>query len=115
MNSITKQTMQLIDEMEVQLQTFHGFRHLWAELVANHEKCGLSQETLMAKQKDALSSALSQGYTLSKQLGIEWVGCCGERDALREIESLIRARGNKADELLLEKIEKSLAWPKEKF
>jgi hypothetical protein len=77
--------MELVHEIERQLQTFHGFRHLWANLVANHEQCGLTQEQLETLQHERLTAALSLAYTLSKDRGCEWSGCNADRDFIREI------------------------------
>jgi len=81
---IDKTTMEIIREMEAQLQSFHGMRHLWAELVANREPCGLTKEKLEEQQAARLTAALGQAYTLATMHGIQWVGCSKERDFIKE-------------------------------
>lgn len=72
---IDKEAMEIIGEMEKSLQTFHGFRHLWAELVANHRECGVSQVKLEGEQREAISLFLGQAYVLAKRFGMNWSAC----------------------------------------
>lgn len=85
MKQIDKETMEIIGEMERQLQTFHGFRQLWAELVANRQQCGVSKEVLLEQQKSRLSALLGCAYTLVLKNDITWCGASKERDFIREI------------------------------
>jgi hypothetical protein len=82
---INRKTMELVGEMERQLQTFHGFRHLWAELIANHELCGVTKEKLEKSQSERLTAALGVGCTIANLHGISWVGTSRERDFIREL------------------------------
>jgi hypothetical protein len=89
MLTIDKKTMEIIRELEAQLQSFHGFRHLWAELVANHEPCGVSKEKLEAQQSDRLTAALGQAYTLAAKHNIVWSDCSSKlRNFVQELADL---------------------------
>lgn len=89
MNEITRETIERIRAMEAELQTFWGFRHLWAELVANHKECGVSEEALMDQQKDLLGNVLGIAQCLAEDMGITWAPQT-QREADNELKDLIR-------------------------
>lgn len=79
---ITREIIERIRHMEATLQTFWGFRHLWAELTANHKQCGVSEKDLMLQQQDNLSLFLGQANILARDLNLTWdkTGCITIRE-----------------------------------
>jgi len=86
-SQIDRDLLDRIRELENLLMKFRAYRHLWAELVANHIECGVPRKKLEENQWSQLSNALSQAYSIAKELGIEWQAC----EITRE-ESLRRLR-----------------------
>lgn len=87
-HQINKDILDWINEIELTLQTFRGFRHLWADLAANHEPCGVTQEKLEEMQAHTLGLALGQAYTLAKKLGIKWVDCEADVEQCKRVKKL---------------------------
>ena len=91
---ITRELIEQLNEMEHQLQAYHGFRHLWAELVANREPCGLTREKLEESQMERLTCALALAYGVAKQLGLHWEKCEMTREEFRlRVDEIAKERG----------------------
>ena len=91
-NQINRELLQTLDELHRQLNAFHGFRHLWAELIANREPCGVPVKKLEQQQLDRLNAALGQAYVIAQKLGIQWTKC-----EVSYEETMRRFKGDKKD------------------
>jgi len=88
---INKDLLEQIKHLELELQTFHGIRHIWAEQVANHIPCGISTNKLEKLQCERLTSALGQAYVISRKLDIAWIGSNADRAMTKELYGVLNA------------------------
>jgi len=93
--NLNREVMETIRIMEDHLQTFHGYRHLWAKKIALHESCGVSEAQLQKEQLDALSMVIGHAHILAQQFGLKWETCEITREESRRLlrEAMAKANG----------------------
>ena len=78
-NQIDKQALRIIESVERELSQFRGFRHLWANQMANyrisiHSDVKIDPDVLLAEQKSRLWGAISAAMSLHDYLWPEGTG-----------------------------------------
>lgn len=68
MSKITRDVLAQVADIEEELQTFHGLRHLWSNQVANHSATvfggQVDPDTLLREQAHRLQRVVSMSLTL---------------------------------------------------
>lgn len=70
-NQIDRDVMRQFHWMQVEINTFNGYRHMWADMV-NHRQFSLTRDELEQAQIDRLGTIIGMAKWLADHFGMTW-------------------------------------------